>query len=173
MTADLLAPAPAWLVDGCVLPVVVWDGRPSDPLIAGVALEMHQSGDIRVYHVAEHISSAPRAYVTDIGTVYLDLARAECRTHGGIAAARLLYPGEVIVLAAVAPGRRFFGAGDLVEWGVFTWEPQDGSRWRALDGRHFPALDELNPHDDARLPDGSRRVDAMALKALMEVLCAR
>lgn len=112
-----------------------------------------------------------------IRRIRLDLSRAECRDRVcRVLAARLL--------------REVPANGDGYSWRMepvsCSWELQthnrnwmarfaaDTSGWFAVDegnrtgrfpSRSVPALADLDPDDDTRLPDGSRRVDALALAA--------
>lgn len=82
------------------------------------------------------------SYSLDCGAIWLDLARAECRDR----VARVAW-------ARITNSPTWTTAPDLVDEETIT--------------RH-----DLDPHDDRRLPDGSRWVDAAALLAVArEVHC--
>ena len=93
--------------------------------------------------------------------LYLDLTLKQCRDCvDGVVGEKLAGSRGVGVLF-YSPGTggwsMAFSAGHL---GVH-FSP-DGPH----DGIHVPALADLDPHDDTRLPDGSSRVDALALLAV-------
>ena len=56
--------------------------------------------------------------------------------------------------------------GDGVYWmlGGVAFHCLDGITFRCLDAKRVPALATIDPNDDRRLPDGSKVVDALALR---------
>ena len=131
--------------------------------------------------------------------IYIDLSRAECRDRvARLMAIRFDLPPGVAWLTLRA-GRRedrwpVYGKRDdggivigcrpevIPTHAVLSTRPDTGRTSIVLGGwqvpyktRDFfeavvPALADLDPNDDTRLPDGSRRVDALALRAVaMEV----
>lgn len=100
--------------------------------------------------------------------VFLDLSRAECRDR--VARVVLVSEGH-----PSAPAWWYrIGASDAA-WALhpagtcIQFMPSTGGGRRATYdgwGCPVPALADLDPNDDTRLPDGSRLVDALALAAV-------
>ena len=154
MRSDLLTPATAELLAGWCGPVV----------FDGTTAVVVDDGTVTVpgwgwQPLHEH---APR--------LSLDLSRAECRDW----AARVLAKRVGVRVGTAAP--RWEGAHD--GWRLCGEESYTGNlRLFTADMRgrtggrllvHVPALDALDPSDDTRLPDGSRHVDALALRLCLE-----
>ena len=81
------------------------------------------------------------------------------RTHAAWWLADRLYDDGPFVAVAIVPGSRL--TAPYPHFGLSTITALGGERWRALD---CPALDDLDPEDPRLLPDGSRWVDAEALR---------
>lgn len=86
----------------------------------------------------------------DMGSLTLDLSRAECRDR----------------VVRVLGGTDWVYVPSVVGWRLWLdRQPSDRG-----EGRYYPAsgpaLAGLDPTDDTRLPDGSRLVDALALAAV-------
>lgn len=167
MESDLLTPATADLLEGWTGPVVARDRAGGDePAIV--------DGDNQVVWLLDgstvdyNTSYLPVLFDDQMNHVeiLLDLSRAECRDRVARCLAVRLYPAEApFVAAAVVPGRRAFGWPEGLTFGLSVVTVADGERWRAFDCDEVAALD---PSDDTHLPDGSRRVDALALQLCWE-----
>ena len=150
MTADLLLPVAACpgILDGWCGPVVV---------------ETQGTGWREAAVVGDYIvlfSGRGQAYVEVAGAaadphICLDLSRAECRDR----VARWLAPD-----AGAPPGWTLYNGVGGTWFGGWA-SPADAGAW-AKRVPIVPALARLDPNDDTRLPDGSRRVDALALRAV-------
>jgi len=93
----------------------------------------------------------------------LDLSDPTGRAHAAWWLAGRLYPDDGPYLCAtVLPGRTIGPLG----FGLSTTSVQEGERWRT--GPHFECTDDLDPNDPRLLPDGSRLVDALALRLVCE-----
>lgn len=101
--------------------------------------------------------------------IYLDLSLPECRDR----VARVL--ARVVGLECGSTAPIWWGEPPDPEWALSN----DSSRYFIPDerwGRLYhhdrvtlvPSLADIDPSDGARLPDGSRRVDALALKLVCE-----
>lgn len=95
----------------------------------------------------------------------LDLTDATGRNHAaGWLSARLAPDDGPYITAAVMPGR-WFGP---VLFGLLTVSVNDGARMlRCGDPSPFECTDDLDCNDNRRLPDGSRWVDAEALRRVV------
>lgn len=146
----LLLPATRALVEGWCGPVVV---RGLSPFHDGPAVLL---GPHDVEEGCEVASVSP-------DEIRLDLSRAECRDR----------VWRVVVAALGSPVDRpevthdedglVILAGDLrdEQAQMYVWDRQGRPAGAAR--LHVPALADLDPDDDTRLPDGSRLVDALAL----------
>lgn len=92
--------------------------------------------------------------------VSLDLSDPTGRAHAAWWLASALLPRERIVNATVMPGRTI---GPVV-YGLATLDVVNGDRWRRSDPSPFECTDHLDVYDPRLLPDGSRWVDAEALR---------
>jgi hypothetical protein len=166
MDERLLIPATPELLDGWCGPVVVehssgrwlWDGE--DECLVDADGELHTPD---MYGDRDGVVLG--VGTADVRALMLDLARAECRDR----------VARVLADAAVGPGGHTSGS----EWGC-QWGRHGGGSWLlngvgdlrfadepgSDDAIHVPALADLDPNDDTRLPDGSRLVDALALAAV-------
>lgn len=150
--SDLLLRATPALLDGWCGPVV-WNSFAATHCIDGLLLSTDGMAD-----------DAHGWW----GSIYLDLTRAECRDRVArvVAAQNGMTPDAAVCwyYSSVLGGwllhsrRPFLRLCDEREQSVAYCAEPDFAAW----GR-WPALATLDPHDDTRLPDGSRRVDAMAL----------
>lgn len=154
--ALLLKATPELLEGWCGPGKVVWgDGLVEDCVIRTI------DGDPHFW--TEEVCDWWRASDTDIMrfAIHLDLARAECRDRvARVVAARV----------GAIPGERFFHYRDgcwRFERGFSFCADRSPEQWRipfTVD-LVVVALATLDPHDDTRLSDGSRLVDALALHA--------
>ena len=155
MDERLLVPATRALVDGWCGPVVV-DGRATvtwwDNGASSVWVETTPDGD--GYWLIAAIASAA-----------LDLSRAECRDRvARVVAGLALAPRAGLVDSCTAHTWEWAPAMDQRRW---TLSGNGGGRgWEHFGLKSVPALADLDPNDDTRLPDGSRLVDALALAAV-------
>jgi hypothetical protein len=125
--------------EGVVLRVY---GAPTDTRLPfnSVAAGFHGIGDLSSY-------AEP---VIEYSAVVLDLTDATSRAHAAWwLAAALGLPSPV--------GAHWVSYG--LGWRLTVHQLSDDPE----PSRDVPALDDLDPADDTRLPDGSRRVDAIAL----------
>lgn len=100
--------------------------------------------------------------VASISVLALDLTDATGRAHAAWWLANRLHPDDGPYLtAAVVPGRVL---GPL-RFGLSTISVMEGERWRVFDELGTEDLDPLG--DDRLLPDGSRWVDAEALRRVV------
>jgi hypothetical protein len=151
---DLLIPATRALLTGWRGPVVVVDFE--SPFEA-VCLDWPVSADAVIL---VSVSNTPTPFAVDIRHLRLDLSRAECRDR----VARCTFGAPGIV--------RLFRAAN----GVATLRGPLGIDFACSDPfaalafrvPHVPALAALDPSDDTRLADGSRRADAAALARCWE-----
>jgi len=107
----------------------------------------------------ETLGGSPVLVSTGAGDLALDLSDPTGRAHAAWWLAGRLYPnGERIVSADVIPGVTIGPTG----FGLATCDVMDGQRWR--ESPAFECTEHLNPNDPRLLPDGSRWVDAEALR---------
>jgi hypothetical protein len=170
MSDPLLIPASPALLDGWVGPVLVDDG--SGDLLPCVHLGVAHEWEGWV--ALGELGTRPGQPVVDalqrpISDVFLDLRRAEVRDRCARVVAPLVFDDldaeDVILSACGGPGQ--FAVSPMFGMGISICTVKVGDRWR---GRE--ECDHLDPMDDTRLPDGSRRVDALALAAVVrQVVC--
>ena len=92
--------------------------------------------------------------------VSLDLGDATGRGHAALWLAEQRHCTDVVT-ATLIPGHRLIGHPEPV-WGLSTTSWRDGERWSAVE--EPSAIYDLDPSDPRLLPDGSRWVDAEALR---------
>jgi len=181
----LIAPATAAVLDGWCGPVVADAGADDrDGLVDGVCLgaSEHPRGFL-VWHDWGGVGSE-RIPWEDLR---LDFSRAEVRDR--VARVLSALAGAPGALAPWWMGRDTFTRGplDFVLTRPGSWHDRDDTgctidawvRGRAPMHAHeraclvveVPALADLDPSDDTRLPDGSRLVDALALAAVYREVC--
>lgn len=153
--SDLTLPAfiPGLIRNGT--PLMVWGGHTRWPALAMGFSETVGAGSREWLHVANH-GFPNRIDLVKTASASVDLTDATGRDH-----------------AAKCLGRAGGDGDPLAAWMI---RPLSGHRWSLgvatstyLAGRIW-ALDcpiDLDPNDDTRLPDGSRRVDAEALRLVM------
>ena len=173
MDADLLLPVAACpgILDGWCGPVLVdtHDG----PLEAAVLVGTddrppeHRAGPyLLCRHEGWDLGAGETLMSSDAGGVYLDLSRAECRDR----VARWLRPDAsgTGVSAMLCPNRD--GPMLVLTRSMIDYTGCLSTMTSGYGSCAIPALALLDPSDDTRLPDGSRRVNALALRAVaMEV----
>lgn len=104
---------------------------------------------------------SPRTYLTDVEDLHLDLTHRPTRLEVTARAANRLCPQHAPVMcAAVMAGNALWP--DRLVYGISVTSLLSGEEWHSLD-QHIPALADLDPTDDTRLPDGARVVDVRAL----------
>lgn len=161
----LLLPATRALVEGWCGPVVVRGLSPfhdGPAVLLGPREPSARAGDWLVYLLHDVEEGCEVASVSP-DEIRLDLSRAECRDR----------VWRVVVAALGSPVDRpevthdedglVILAGDLrdEQAQMYVWDRQGRPAGAAR--LHVPALADLDPDDDTRLPDGSRLVDALAL----------
>jgi hypothetical protein len=164
MTADLVLPG--------TIPGLLRRGSPVCTLVGPGDLIVGFS-DRLTPHRGEGAYLASGSWVRLVGAS-LDLTDATGRAHAAWWLARTLYPDEVHVSAAVVPGRPAWGERPLAlrhlgphcrathDFGLSTLSVLDGVKWRG--GHVADACSFLDAHQPDLLPDGSRWVDAEALR---------
>lgn len=162
----LLAPCTRALLEGWTGPVHITQIRPAPAVCIG---EFRADGLVHLWAETGDAVVRPES-------LSLDLSRTECRDR----VARVL---AGLLLRGIPPNgdgfswRADFGGWQLRSHNANWWAGfgADTSRWFGADegnrtGRHpsrsVPTLRTLDPHDDTRLPDGSRLVEALALAAV-------
>jgi len=165
--SDLTIPATRELLDGWCGPVLT-----EAMVAAGV-----DEGSVHVGHVIGH-NTRVYGWSSDwyrIDSLRLDLARAEVRDRVCRALAGALlrdvppngdgfswrweYPSAWRLVSHNLNWSAGF-ARDTSNW----FAANEGNRTGRFPSRSVPGLADLDPDDDTRLPDGSRRVDAEALR---------
>lgn len=170
MRADLLLPATPELLDGWCGPVVLRvDEHDAEVVVVTYRPDTNMVG----------ISYKRQPYIegqwAPLDCILLDLSRAECRDRVARVLAAVVYDADLVLTTAP----RFFCAWTRDRKWCMDAEvvrhARDGSRsGGCAGGEWWKSLADLDPHDDTRLPDGSRLVDALALHAVaLEVLHGR
>lgn len=159
MTIDneLLIPATPELLEGWCGPIVVLDHEGWCEVPMEAALYGLRGFAVTCWC---HLNGVPceRLDIVDLAHVRLDLSRAEVRDR----VARVIIRQSGPRLASQGGSNVLFCPNRPSSVRGFTSVPHpDGSGPGVI-----PALAALDPHDDTRLPDGSRRVDALALAAV-------
>ena len=175
--SDLLLEAPPALLDGWCGPVVYRAGGRTPGVVVGTC----EHKGTRVFRVWWESPAHPHGtgHPTHPSALLLDLSRAECRDRVARVVAAVMRldtaNGVQYLLRSGEPqdapgfieacGGRIFVTASLDEgtmaspldpWLMASSEPDEP--WLTV-----PALATLDPNDNTRLPDGSRRVDALAL----------
>ena len=170
--AELLIPAtPELLTDWCG--PVWWSGR----LWASLGAFLTPDGPVvTLAPLAAASVLAPLTHA-DLHEVRMPLARAEVRDRVvRVLASRLGHAGERPEVLLTEDGYSIV-VGDVLDADghMYVWD-RNGNPARV--GRvavpalvAVPSLADLDPTDDTRLPDGSRRVDAVALGRVWLEVC--
>jgi len=165
--ADLAAlrlPATPELLDGWCGPIMVHRGLADAPCwVPGVWLGWDGDNVALLNYVAVDINAEigwPEGHEdVHVDSVYLDMARAECRDR----VARFIHGSRPDKLGVSTREPDSIGVGEMrIGRMRFAdgWH-DDGAAYFPGDG--VPTLADLDPEDPRLLPDGSRYVDALAL----------
>lgn len=165
MDDRLLVPATHSLLDGWCGPVRTPKG--AEVSIGRVDIEDGPFGPV-LAALTVRLSDGVEHWL-DLRNIALDLSRAECRDRVARVLAAQLRGDRVPT--AIAPEwtphlRTRSAAGGLGHVNDGGWWHLWIGGYRRFDAGAIDALSALDPHDDARLPDGSRLVDALALAAV-------
>lgn len=147
-------------------PVVATSARERGTYL-GLSEHGETYGGDPLHHVALHDTTGPAPWVSDAAPLValaLDLTDATGRAHAAWWLAAKLWPDDgPYIAAAVVPGRTI---GPL-RMGISTVSTQEGDRWRGMPDAAEDAIADLDPRDPRLLPDGSRWVDAEALRRVV------
>lgn len=156
MRADLLLPATPEMLDGWAPYVVI---KQFSETLEGYLLPESEPDGWR-FVMAPADGKWTKRLVRDEARIFVPLDRAEARDR--------------VVRVVPQPWRNEPGPGALSLRRSGDYVSLCIGGYVVADSRSVPALADLDPHDDTRLPDGSRLVDALALRAVaMEVLHGR
>lgn len=164
---------------------------PLDMLRRGSPVVLNGAAQGTLVHVGRpRVVWANRTYVDEYvdlknGSITLDLTEATGRAHAAWwVAEKVGIVGNVTpILRVSVPMGVIWTCLPWPAWLIQTWQcqvdddyhrrfvrPGDGG---LLGDVEVAALSHLDPTDDTRLPDGSRVVDALALKAVVEHLISQ
>lgn len=156
-TTDLTLPGGYGWIRGCS--PVIWDA-PDGGRYQGVVGNLYEGGARVIITQPYPVRTADyREREGTLSALHLRLHDATGRTHAAWWLADRLYDDGPFVAVAIVPGTRLLAP--YPHFGLSTITALGGERWRALD---CPALDDLDAEDPRLLPDGSRWVDAEALR---------
>lgn len=138
--------------------------RRGSPVLAPVSLRVRAVGR-RALVEGEHLDTGMVALADGAmeapADVHLDLTDATGRAHAAWWLADKLYRKDgPHIAASVLPGQTF----GPMRFGLSTISVDHGERWRAFDEM---GTNDLDPNDPRLLPDGSRWVDAEALRRVV------
>lgn len=158
MDSRLLIEATPALLSGWAGPVVFTRGGGTPGVVVGTT-RLGSTGEwVPLVWWLPDDDGLGEAKPSHVSSLSLDLSRAECRDRVARAAAPHVFgdilASDILLTACMVPGRTI---GPLV-MGMSITTVHEGERWR-----HVEACADLDPLDETRLHDGSRRVDALAL----------